>query len=104
MKFKNLVLSGVAVASLASCQLKSIGYINDSTSVDQMADASKNFKSAQACAYAPFFFYPPVYDYKDTISIAKAAKDAGIKKIAFIENQSTSYVLFSKYCMTAFGN
>ncbi len=101
---KSSLFTLVACGALGACQIKSIGYINDQTSVQDMANASSKFKSATACAYAPLFFYPPIYDYNDNIKIAQAADAAGIKKIAFIQNSSTSFILYSKYCMTAFGN
>ena len=104
MKIKSLIAIAAIGFSSQACSIKAPGYISDSAKVSQMATPDKFFKSATTCAYAPLFFYPSVIGFHDTVQIMKEANKAGIDKIAFIQEEATSYVLFTKYCMTAYGN
>ncbi len=85
---------------LQSCSLKAPAYIKPTSDVSEMLNP--NLKSATACAYAPFWF-APVVGFHDNINILKASKEAGIKNIDYIHSNFTTYILFTKYCETAYG-
>lgn len=102
MAFKYIAIA-ISALSFASCSIKHPAYINDQAVVSEIAHPEQNFKSVTSCAYGPLFFYPPMLGYKDTIALIDEADKAGIKKIFYTTSEMTSYVLFTKYCGTAYG-
>ncbi len=95
-----LVIFTVCMAFMSGCSLQTAPFLNttDLTKVD--FSNAQSLKEGRACATYLFGVIGPLGDP----SIMKAVSNGNLKTVKVVETKSSWNILFTQYCVVAYGD